>query len=286
VFFYRRIIVSIVQKIRGLFGLKLLENVAGYRVVRSSSGISPWVREGESLALIPEGIQEIQFPVDVMGSDSIAALIQISVVFVYTNDAEKYFNFAYNVASSSHTGDFVSTTKKLIMNALASEVANAMRGLAIAEMVKETTFKTISCDGVSIKSILLSVKPRDSQVIAALGANKTEELVRLANTARQSTRMQAIDDASELRTREHEEALEANSEESMLIAERAKNQLAEAEATAAAQEVLSGQVAKSAESMVAAFGGDPMAYAINQLANSGGDVTVTTELLAALRRKK
>lgn len=276
---------SIVQKIRSLFGQKLLENVAGYRVVRSSDNGSPWVREGESLSLIPEGVQEVQFPVDVMGSDSIAAQVQVSVVFVYANEAEKYFNFAYNVVSSSHTGDFASTTKKLLMNALASRIADKMRELAVADMVKETTFEVISCDGTIVKSILLTVKPKDSQVIAALGASKTEELVRLANAARQTTRMQAVEDAAELRTREHTESLASVEEAAALIAERAKNQLAEATATADAQEVLSNQSAKGAESMVAAFKDDAMAYAIYQLANSGGDVTLTTELLSAFRGK-
>lgn len=277
---------SLIQKIRGIFGQQLLENTAGFRVIRGSAKSGPWVAEGESLALVPEGVQEIQFPLDVIGSDSITAQVQVSVVFVYDKDASSYFNFAYSVTSSSHTGNFVDATKKAIVNLIAPKVAVALRAFAIADMVKETTFQAVECDGLTIKSILLVVKPRDSQVLAALGAQKTEELVRLANTARQATREQAIEQSAVLRTKEHSEALEAAAEASALIVEQAKNALAEADSSAAAKARLDEQQAKSATQMVAAFDGDPMAYALHQLASSGGDVTVTTELLAALRGKK
>lgn len=277
---------SLIQKIRAIFGQQLLRNVAGYRVVRGSGKTGPWVKEGESLVLIPEGIQEVQFPVDVMGSDSIMALVQVSVIFIYEAQAEKYFNFAYDAASSSHSNDFTATTKKLIMNAFASNVADKMREMTIADMVKVTTFPVAQCEGVVIKSVLLSVKPKASEVMAALGAGKTEELVRLANAARQQTRMQAVDDAAELRVKEHAESLSATDEEKVLIAKQAENKLAEAKSTAAAQEELAKQQATSAAGMVASFKGDPMAYALYQLANSGGDITVTTELLAAIRGTK
>ena len=274
---------SIAQKIRGLFGQQLLQNTAGFKVVRGTGNVGPWVKEGESLALIPEGIQEVQFPMEAMGSDSIVAQVQVAVVFVYNEVSAKCFNFAYNVVTSQFTGNFVDVTKKAVMNIAAPKVSVAFRELAIADMVKETTFPVFECEGIVIKSVSLSVKPKDSQVMAALGADKTEELVRLANIARQETRKQAIENTAELRTAEYEESLAAIEEQARVIDEQAKNQLAEAEATAAAQAKIAEQQAKSAQDMVAAFGNDSMAYALYQLANSGGDITITSELLAAFR---
>jgi hypothetical protein len=277
---------SFVQKIRGIVGQQLLENTAGYRVIRGSGKSGPWIDQGESLALIPEGVQEVQFPLDVIASDSITAQVQVSVIFVYKVDASSYFNFAYSVETSSHTGNYIDAIKKAIINMIAPKIAVALRAFAIADMVKETTFQAVECDGLVIKSVLLVVKPRDAQVLAALGAQKTEELIRLANTARQTTREQAIEQSASLRTKEHDQALATAAEVSALITEQAKNTLAEAESTAAAKEKLDAQLAESAKQMVAAFNGDPMAYALTQLASSGGDVTVTTELLSALRGRK
>lgn len=277
---------SFVQKIRGIVGQQLLENTAGYRVIRGSGKSGPWIGQGESLALIPEGVQEVQFPLDVIASDSITAQVQVSVIFVYKEDASSYFNFAYSVETSSHTGNYIDATKKAIINMIAPKIAVALRAFAIADMVKETTFQAVECDGLVIKSVLLVVKPRDAQVLAALGAQKTEELIRLANTARQVTREQAIEQSASLRTKEHDQALATAAEVSALITEQAKNTLAEAESAAAAKEKLDAQQAESAKQMVAAFNGDPMAYALTQLASSGGDVTVTTELLSALRGRK
>ena len=45
------------------------------------------------------------------------------------------------------------------------------------------------------------------------------------------------------------------------------------------------QKAEAVESRVQSFGGDAMAYALSELATAGGNVTITTELLAAFRRK-
>lgn len=279
---------SIMQKIRGYMGQQLLQNTAGFNVIRASGRTGPWVKEGEELALIPVGIQEVQFPVDVMGSDSIMAQVQTSVIFTYALGAERFFNFAYDVVSSRHTGNYADVAKKAIMNALAPKVVAASGDKVITDMVKETTLtlpEGTLCDGIKIASVQLSVKPRDANVMACLGATKTEELLRSANAARQETRMQAIEEAAELRTAEHEEAMNAAAEAELLIAERAKNDLAEAVATAAAQTELANQKAAALKAMVLSFGSDAMAYALAELASSGNNVTVTTELLAALRAK-
>ena len=281
---------SIMLKLRSLLGQRLLQNTAGYRVVRASHGSGPWVSEGEALALVPEGIQEVQFPVEVMGADSIMALVQVSVIFSYTNVAEDNFNFAYDVVASRHTGNYADTVKKAIMNVIAPRVVKVCAGFPIVEMIKQTalliTEEAVAQSGVDVTSVQLSVRPRDANVLASLGATKTEELQRVANTARQETRMQAVEEAAELRVAEHEQSMESVKEAELLIAERAKNQLAEAEAMAESQSVLAIQKAEELSEMVASFGGDPMAYALSQLANSGGNVTVTTEFLSAIRAGK
>ena len=172
------------------------------------------------------------------------------------------------------------------MNALAPKVVAASGNKVITDMVKETTLTLPEgslCEGITIASVQLSVKPRDANVMACLGATKTEELLRSANAARQETRMQAVEEAAELRTAEHEEAMNAAAEAEMLIVERAKNELAEAIATAAAQTELANQKAAATKAMVLSFGSDAMAYALAELATSGGNITVTTEFLAALR---
>lgn len=280
---------SIVQKIRGLFGQQLLQNTAGFTVIRSSGKTGPWISEGELLALIPGGIQEVQFPVDVLASDRIMAQVQVSVIFTYNNGAENFFNFAYSVDDGRHTGNFGDTVKKAIMNALAPKVVELSGGKGIAEMIRETTLPlqdaSSACDGITIKSIQLSVRAKDSNVMASLGAAKTEELIREANTARQETRMQAVTEAAELRVAEHEEALEAVHEAELLIAEQAKNTLAEAVSNAAAADALAAQKATDAKAMVESFNDDAMAYALHELANSGGDVAITTEFLSAIRGK-
>lgn len=278
-------IMSIAQRIRGLFGQKLLQNTAGFKVIRESDSSSPWVSEGEKLALIPEGLQEVQFPIDIIGSDSIVAQVQVSVLFTYADEAESFFNFAYDVGTLSHQGNFADATKKAVINVIVPKVADALRAKEIADMVKETTFPATECDGVVIKSILLSVKPKDANVLTALGAEKTETLLRSANVARQQTRKQAVDQSAELRAKEHAQSMAAAAEAALLIVEQAKNSLASAESTAAAQTKLAEQQSQEASGMVVAFKGDPMAYALWKLANSGGDITVTTELLSALRGK-
>lgn len=280
---------SIAQKIRGLLGQKLLANTAGFRVVRPSGKTGPWVNEGELLALIPVGLREVQFPVDVMASDNILAQVQISVIFTYTDQAEQFFNFAYDVADGKHTGDAGDTVKKALMNALAPKVVAESGNKEIAAMVKETTLvlehPESLCNGIDIKSIQLSVKPRDANVMANLGAQKTEELLRAANTARQETRMQTVTQTAELRVAEHAEALNSAGEAEALIAEQAKNRLAEARSTVAAETELASQKAEDAKAMVAAFNNDPMAYALYELSRSGGNVTITTDFLAAIRSK-
>lgn len=282
---------SLIKKIRGYLGQQLLENTAGYRVIRSSGKTGPWVDEGESLALVPIGIQEVQFPVAVMSSDSIMAQVQVSVVFTFTEGADQYFNFAYDVAESRHVGNFADIAKKMAMSVLAPQLTKFCASTPIAEMLKETALTVSSdddavCMGMKINSVQLVVRPNDQNVIACLGSSRIEELLREANKARTVTRMQAVAEAAELRTAEHEEAMTAAAEAELLIAEQAKNQLAEANAKVAADEVLAKQKADETTAMVLAFRGDPMAFAMTEIARSGGDLTINTDFLAAMRGLK
>lgn len=279
---------SIMAKIRAWMGQRLLQNTAGYTVLRSSGKSGPWISEGEALALVPSGVQEVQFPVSVLGSDNIQAVAQVSVIFTYDASAGDVFNFAYDATESRHTGDYATATKKVLMSALSPEVTRANALKDVAEMVKQTglTIEHMAsvCRGITITSIQLAISPKDASVLSSLGATKTEELLRSANTARHNTRMQAIEQAAELRIAEHEEALNAEDEAAKLIEEQAKNALARAESSAAVSEKLAEQRASETSAMIHAFNDDAGAFALHELAKSGGDITITTELLAAMRR--
>ena len=274
---------SFSKKIRGLFGQKLLVNSAGFTVFCGGlESIDPWISEGQPLALVPSGVQEVQFPMDVIGQDNITATVQVSVGFVYAEEAIKYFNFAYDVATSSHTGDFLNATRKAVANTLIPKVVAHLSVKAIADAVKETTldFSEIDCEGVEIKSLLLVVRPKDAQVLAALGAEKSQELIRLGKTAEQQTRELAITQAAVLRVKDHTQAMASVGEAKLLIDKQAKNDLAKAEAKAEAQAKISEEEAQAAQAMVASFNGNAAAYAMWKLATAGGDITLTSEFLA------
>lgn len=280
---------SLSQKIRGLLGQKLLQNSAGFTVFCGGlESIDPWISEGQSLALMPSGVQEVQFPMDVIGVDSITATVQVSVGFTYGLNAKDYFNFAYGVAVSAHTGDYLLATKKAIANTLIPKVVAHLSVKAIADMVKETTiaFDEINCDGTEIKSLLLVVRPKDAQVLAALGAQKAQELIRLGKTAEQQTRELAITQAAALRVKDHTQAMASAEEAKLLIDKQAENDLAKAEAKANAQAKISEEEAEAAKEMVASFNGNAAAYAVWKLATAGGDVTLTGEFLAAFGQGK
>ena len=280
---------DLTKAVRAVFGYRLIANSAGFKVVLGSNKPGPWVKNGDSVALVPTGVQEAQFPVDLLGQDKITALGQVVVQYVFAVGAENKFNFAYDVEESEPSGDFSDQAKSLIVSlfapALKSLVADKeiTHSVSIAGFPGFGTLKTSAKEfGLDLVSASCSIRPVEGRVLQALSATQSEALVNAAAAARHNTQIAEIIRAAERRDKDHTEDLLAQAQTRTLAEESKVVAIATAEAKAAASAVIASQDAEDLKKKIDAFGGSPVAFALYALSTSAGSITICPELISAI----
>ena len=272
-----------------LFGYRLITNSAGFRVVLGSKKPGPWVKNGDSVALVPTGIQEAQFPVELLGKDKIPALGQVAVQYVFASGAEEKFNFAYDVQKSEPSGDFSDQAKSLVMSLFIPGLKSLIAGKDIPESVSIAEFlgfqmlKASAKDfGLDLVSASCAIRPLEGKVLQALGATQSEALVDVAQAARHSTQLAEIIRTAERRNKDHEQKLLAQAQALELAVKNEAVAVAEATANAAAMAVMATQDAAGLKEKIAAFGDNSVAFALHAISASASNVTISPELVAAI----
>jgi hypothetical protein len=275
---------------RGLLGQQLLSNPAGYKVVRGSGKAGPWINQGESVSLIPIGVQEVSFQVELLGQDQIPCVGTVSVAYRFVDMAENQFNFGYNVEMSEHLVDFSDQVSATLQSVLTPALKSLVSDKEISASVKLVSFENesdikskLADFSIGFVSASFMITPNDRKVLDALGAEKSESLINSAAQARQTTKLEQVKRDAAIRQAEHGENMNAAGEAETLANERAKAKLAEANSVAAAAEVMDKQRAQTIQKQIEAFGGNSTAFALNEIAKSAGSVVITPELMAALR---
>lgn len=274
---------------RGLFGYQLITNSAGFRVVLGSGKSGPWVKNGDSVTLVPTGVQEAQFPVELLDKDNIPAVSQVSVQYVFANGAENKFNFAYDIQLSESSGNFTDEAKSLVMSLFAPALKALIAEKEISESVRVANFpsfedlkQSASNFGLELLSASCAVRPVEARVLQALGATQSEALVNAAQVARHTNQLAEIYRAAARRDKDHGEALAAQTQ-ALEIANKNKGVvIAEATAKAAGASVIAGQEAEDLEKKIQVFGGNPVAFALYKMSTSAANLTVTSDLIAAI----
>ncbi|HLV79812.1 MAG TPA: SPFH domain-containing protein [Chthonomonadaceae bacterium] len=277
---------------------------SGGKVRRRGTGLAfYYLRHNTQIVVVPTSTRDADFVFNEMTGNFQAVTVQGQFTYrIYDPDqAASLLNFTYNPRRSAYLSDDLERLPQRIANIIQMETrreilqrtleetlrdSQAIAAAALTRIREEALLQPMGVELISL--YFLTAKPTP-EVAKALEAPYRETMLRLADEAIYARRAAAVEEERKIKENERNTEISLEQRRQELIALQGANALQEAEHKGRAQEILADFQARAAERTLAAYtAADPrlvLSLALKALGENAGQIgnlTITTELLAAL----